>query len=296
MYSRGSVFALQVYSLTSYYHPFAMRKAWLIALMCLSFQPLTLSAEHVLGGLNFHTGNWTMVGVPVHNYRMLPVQQDLGTFISQDRQLMTQLQQSWDLEPTYEDNCDYHYTLKFYQDGILRQTMSLNLYCGYITHEGLSYRFSSDEFERLRISAQPAKWSRITFGDMGVLKRAIEVLEDAPGVYWYDDVQQYRFSGYCMLNVTGLPWNTDVDSLRHVVANRVRMFTGRDDFYLQEYFRIIRGDELQVRYTLNCEQDLAHLLTGRTYMNWRSHLANQDSVRIVAIGIDEQAYRRLMNR
>ena len=272
-----------------------MMKHLVLALVWLGCMPAWLQAEQVLSGLDFQSGEWTMVGVPVHNYKMLPVQRDLGTFLSQDRQLMQRLQHRWDLEPTYEDNCDYHYTLKFYRNGLLQRTMQLNLYCGYITHEGLSYRFESQEFEQLRVAAAPAKWSRITFGDLGVLQRAIQVLEREPGVYWYEDVQQYRYSGYCMLNVEGLPWDTDPDSLRTVVADRVRTVTGRNDFYLQEYFRIIRDDELQVRYTLNCEQDLARRLAGRTYMDWRSHLHNRDSVRIVAIGIDEQAYRRLMS-
>ena len=39
---------------------------------------------------------------------------------------------------------------------------------------------------------------------------------------------------------------------------------------------------------------LAQRLEGNLTLDWRSHLHNKDSVSILAIGIDEKRYRKLM--
>lgn len=235
-----------------------------------------------------------MVGVPVHNYRMLPIQKDLGTFITKDTDLLEKIQRQWDLELTFDDNCDYHYSLKFYQDGNLVRTLSLNLHCGYITLDGISYTFHPQDFASLSDQAQKISWSRISFRDLGLLRKAVVTLDETPDVYWYEDVQQYTYSGFCMINVNGLPWNTNLDSLYQVVNEKVAERTRSKDFYLQKYFHIYQGDQLFVRYVVNCEEYLAQRLEGKLTLDWRSHLHNRDSVWILAIGIDQKKYHSLM--
>jgi hypothetical protein len=262
--------------------------AWL--LICAPLQ-----ADQILSDLDFTRGNWTLVGVPVHNYRMLPVQTELGTFVCKDRDLLQDLQKDWDFGLTFDDKCDYHYSLKFYRDGELVRTLSLNLYCNYITSNGLSYQFAPEEFDRIRASARQVAWSRINFSDLDVLKKAINTLDRAGDVYWYEDVQQYQYPGFFMLSVNDLPWSADRDSLKDVVDRQLFLQLGTDDFYLQEYFHIVRDDRLFVRYIVNSEPALAERI-DHVNVTWRSHLHDRDSVSILAIGIDEQRYRRLMRR
>ena len=255
---------------------------------------LSLQAKKVIGDLDFDTGNWALIGVPLHNYQQLPIQEELGTFITKDRFLFERIQQEWNLDLTFDDHCDYHYSLKFYRDGELVRTLNLNLYCGYLTYDGFSYRFAPQEFERFRAHARRIAWSRISFADLGVLKRAITTLETTDEVYWYEDVGQYQYSGFFMLSINGLPWNTDLDSLYDAVEQHIVRETDRGDFYLQRYYHLIRNDQLYIRYVVNCEQTLAMALPGELHLDWRSHLANRDSVRILAIGLDRQRYCELM--
>ncbi|MEM7657630.1 MAG: hypothetical protein AAF399_15980 [Bacteroidota bacterium] len=268
----------------------------LLSLFSLLLITLPLSAEQVLGELDFSRGSWAMIGVPVHNYHMMPVQQDLGTFIVHDLQMMQDIQQAWDLEMTFEDNCDYHYSLKFYQDQQLVQTVSVNLYCGYLTINGLSYAFDVREFDRFQQGVTEVPWSRISFGELDLLKEAITTLDKAQEVYWYEDVYQYRYSGFCMVSVNGLPWSSSLDSLQMEVDRKVVDVVGSQDFYLQTYYHMISNDKLSVRYIINCEPWLADRLDGRTTMAWRNHFHNRDSIRVLAIGLDEQRYRKLMNQ
>ena len=254
-------------------------------------------AHKVIGDLDFSSGQWALVGIPVHNYRMLPIQSSLSTFITKDKAFIREIQGRWDLEMTFEDKCDYHYELKFYRNGHLQRTLKVNLHCGYVTYDGLSYSFSPSEFERFRAFANPIDWSRISFGDIGMLKRAIKALDTSPGVYWYDDVKQYYYSGFFLLSVNGLPWNANLDSLYQAVQVQVRQTVKSDNFYLQKYYHTIRGDHMFVRYIVNCESPLAsRYKVNNKYMGWRSHLAGKDSVRVVAIGVNRKRYWQLVDQ
>jgi hypothetical protein len=261
---------------------------------------LTLAPAHayrILDQLDFSSGEWTLIGVPLHNYKQLPIQQELGTFMLRDVDLMQRLQREWDFEMTFDDKCDYHYALKFYRDGKLLRTIDLNLYCGYLTYEGLSYRFEPQEFERIRRQAEQVSWSRITFGDLGILTEAVKTLDQRKEVFWYEDVHQYTYPGFFMLSLNGLPWHTNRDSLMAVVRDKLIERTQSRDFYLQEYFHVIRDQQLFVRYVVNCDLDLSARLDPRyVHVSWRSHLHNRDSISILAIGIDEQRYRNIMRK
>ena len=253
-------------------------------------------AHKVIGDLDLTSGQWALVGIPVHNYRMLPIQRSLSTFITKDVSFIQEVQRRWDLEKTFDDKCDYHYELKLYRNGHLQRTLKVNLHCGYITVDGLSYTFSPSEFERFRKFAKPIDWSRISFGDIGMLKRAIKALDTSPGVYWYDDVKQYYYSGFFLVSVNGLYWDSDLDSLYQAVHTEVRRTVRSDNFYLQKYYHTVRGDRMFVRYIVNCEPPLASRYNrSNKYMDWRSHLEGKDSVRVVAIGVDRKRYWQLVD-
>lgn len=258
--------------------------------------PCILRADPVLSGLNFTSGNWALIGVPLHNYHLVPIQEELGTFITYDIKLMERIQQKWDLEQTFEDKCDYHYSLKLYKDGELVRTLNLNLHCGYLSYDGFSYIFDPAEFDQFRTYAREIPWSRISFTDVNLMKQAIFTLEGARDVYWYEDVEPYKYPGFFLTTVGGLPWTSNTDSLIREVRSQIELQSGRGDFYLKEYFQLIRGDELYVRYMVSCDEDLARSLPEGKSLIWRSHLQSRTTVSILALGIDEQRYRKLMNQ
>jgi hypothetical protein len=262
----------------------------------------SLQAKMILREINFDEGNWVLVGVPLHNYKLLPIQKELGTFIIRNDTLLKEIRENWDFPLTFEDKCDYHYELKFYRDEELQLTLRLNLYCGYITYDDMSYEFNTTEFERIRLGATPIDWSRISFVDMDLLKSAVATLDTVGDIFWYEDVKPYYFSGYTLIGLNELPWYADLDSLQHEVENSIRNQAEEDSFYLKPYFHIIRGDNLYVRYFVHCERDFAESeyaesdLLGNQFLRWRSHLADKDSVSIVAIGLDKLRYRELMEK
>ena len=269
-----------------------------ILLIGLSFFILqSIYAEKIIGDLDFESGNWALVGVPLHNYKKLPIQEELSTFISHDVELMKKMQSEWDLEMTFEDKCDYHYSLKFYQNRHLVRTVTLNLHCGYATYKGLSYAFDPQEFDLLKDHAKSVSWSRISFSDLQLMKQAIQKLNRTQEVYWYEDVQQYTYPGFIMFTVNKLPWNSNMDSLQLAVEEKIQQLTGSGAFYLQKYYHLVKGDLLEVRYILNCDEMLARKLSDydSSILAWRSHLHNQERVSILAIGIDEKRYWKIMN-
>ncbi|WNJ17763.1 hypothetical protein [Pontibacter sp. G13] len=272
-----------------------VRSACLLILSLLFFGT-PVRAERVLEDLDFNSGNWAMIGVPLHNYKLLPIQEELGTFVSRDLSMMKKIQEAWDLDVTYDSKCDYHYALKFYEDGKLIKTLTLNLHCGYLTYQGLSYEFSPNEFELFRNNSTPIAWSRISFKDLGLLKEAVSTLDNRKDIFWYDDVHQYVYPGFFMISVNNIPWNSDLDSLHQVVHDKMIERTASTEFYLQEYFHVIRGDKLFVRYVVNCEEHLAGILEKGVSLPWRPHIQAGDSVSILAIGIDETKYRQLMGQ
>lgn len=273
-----------------------MKRIGSLLLVILLSSPF-LHAEKIIGDMDFTKGDWAMVGVPLHNYKKLPIQSELNTFISKDIGLMQEIQEGWDLDLTFENKCDYHYALKFYNGRELVRTITLNLYCGYATYEGLSYEFNPKEFEKLKRGSSQIPWSRISFSDTDLMKKAIDKLNNTEGIYWYEDVNQYKYPGYFMLSIGDLAWDFDGDSLFQAVSERVYELGSSKKYHVQEYYRQMNGEKMMVRYIVSCEESLAKKLETRSgaYLRWRSHLYNRDKVSILALGIDENRYWRLMN-
>lgn len=273
----------------------------LLSLLALSIFLLGLSpqtqARKVLAGLDFQQGDWAIIGVPLHNYKALPIQEELGTFITRNKSFMQSIQRVWDFPMTLSDDCDHHYALKIYRDGELMRTLEMNLHCGYVSLNGLSYTIDPIEFEKFRKHAKSIPWSRITFSDPSMLKTAIEVLETQKDVYWYEDISPYKFTGYFMLNLDGLAWNINTDSLSQVVRKKIVEKAGTQNFYLKEYFRYTHDKVMDIRYLVNCEPSLATQLTKYQYLPWRAHIPNKLSeIHILALGIDEKSFRELMGQ
>lgn len=275
-----------------------MTRRLLFFLLLAALTPSFSLAESILGGFDFSRGGWALVGVPVHNYQNLPIQTELGTFVTEDMSLLQTLQRRWNFDMTFDDKCDYHYTLKLYHNGELKETMMLNLFCGYITLDGWSYSFPAPEFDLIKDQARTIPWSRIRFEDPETLKRAITTLDATTDVYWYEDVQQYMFPGYFMIAVNNLHWNTDRDSLHSVVSDYLFDLSSSDQFYLQEYYYLITDGNMVVKYIVNCSEDMASLLADKSsaYFRWKSHFQESDgTISILAIGIDQQRYKNLMD-
>lgn len=268
----------------------ALLISWLLTLP-------TLHAEAVMGDFDFSEGNWALIGVPVHNYQLLPVQTELGTFVTEDRELLKTLQRRWHFDMTFDDKCDYHYALKLYRDGELMTTYKLNLHCGYITYDGFSYTFPIGEFDLLRDQSRRIPWSRIRFDDPETLKRAIRRLETSEDVYWYDDVEQYMFPGYFMISVNNLPWNADRDSVHREISQYIFELTHSDQFYLKEYYYLVQDGNMYIRYLINCDEQLARMFGEQhsAFFRWRSHFQEANgTVSILALGVDESRFRYLM--
>ncbi|MEM9937060.1 MAG: hypothetical protein AAF824_25750, partial [Bacteroidota bacterium] len=215
-----------------------------------------VKARQIISDLDFSKGDWALIGIPLHNYRNVPIQSELRTFISKDTRFFRELQRSWDFEMTFEDKCDYHYALKFYQNGELVKTLKLNLLCGYVNIDGLAFTFDPNEFTKFKYRAENVDWSRISFGDHANLKKAISILDKSKDVYWYDEVRQFKYQGFFMVSINKLPWSSDRDSLYSKVKDILAYQTRGGDFFLQEYFHEITGDYLNVRYLVNCDEFL----------------------------------------
>lgn len=259
------------------------------------------NARKLLDHLNLESGHWVMVGVSLHNYKILPIQEELGTFIVKDIYTLTQIKEEWEFEEKYDDYCDFHYAMKFYRNGQLMETMLVNLHCNYITIAGLSYEFNEDIFRKHEEHFQRTKWSRIRFSDLDMLKGAVEELDLLRGIYWYGDVKQYNFKGNFMMGLDHIPWDSNRDSLVEVVTDRIAALTNREDFYVSTHVWYLSDDfeEMTIRFNVFCNDDFFEdyrKVDDEWLASWRNHFSEQSFVQIVVIGLNKRDYFRIMNR
>jgi hypothetical protein len=268
-------------------------------LLCASGFLIThhLHAKKVLESLDFSTGRWVMIGVSLHNYQPLPIQSEVGTFIVKEPVVLKKIQDKWDFEEKYDDFCDYHYALKFYQNGELQLTLRANLHCNYITLGGFSYEYSQAQFEEFKMYFTPIRWSRIRYENMDLLQKAMGKLDKAPGVYWYGDVQQYNFKGQFLIEQNGVPWNADRDSLAAEMTDRIREKMGGDDFYVDVWAWYLSDDwnTMDLRFNVYCDEPFyKKYKEDNVLIGWRSHLSEQNFIQIVVIGLNKEEYFKLM--
>lgn len=271
------------------------RSLVIIALLFVSLRPV--QGRQLMEHLDFEEGDWVMVGVSLHNYMPMDLQNDLGTFICKNKAIFQMIKEKWEFEEVFEDYCDYHYAIKFYKDGELFETYRINLYCGYITLGGLSYQFKQDDLAQFQSYFRPIRWSRIRFRDLDLLKISVEELSRIPNVYWYGDVKQYSFKGQFSINVDGLPWYADRDSVIDVVTDRIRKEMQRDDFYVGLKYWLISDDleRMTLRLEVFCDEEFyMDYKGGDVITRWRNHFSEQSFVQIVVIGLSKEEYYKAM--
>ena len=272
------------------------RKIFFLLFVCIA---ANLQARQLLSHLDFSKGKWEMIGVSLHNYALLPIQDDLGAFILNDTSVLRKIKDEWIFEEKFQDYCEYHYALKFYKDGELVETLRANLLCNYISLGGLSYEFSEESFLKYRQWFRKVKWSRIRFRDIDILQTSVYKLDGLPEVYWYGDVKQYSFDGTFIVSMDNLPWNSNRDSLVQAVSQQISRTYLRDDFYVQVYCWYMSEDleKMSIRFNVFCNEDFFRHYKGEDVLaRWRSHFSEQNFVQIVVIGLNQEDYYEAMRR
>lgn len=258
---------------------------------------LNANARQLLSHLDFSQGKWEMIGVSLHNYALLPIQDDLGAFILSDTTILRKIKEEWNFDEKFQDYCEYHYALKFYKDGQLVETLRANLLCNYISLGGLSYEFSDTAFLKYRPTYKKVRWSRIRFKNLDVLQSSVYKLDGLANVYWYGDVKQYTFDGNFIVYMNDLPWNANRDSLVHAVSQRLSRTYVREDFYVQVYCWYMSEDleKMSIRFNVYCNEDFyTHYKEDDVLARWRSHFSEQNFVQIVVIGMNQEDYYKAM--
>jgi len=259
---------------------------------------LSLWLYALLGGLDFSQGDWVLIGVSVPNYAPHPIQARLGAFIIRDPQLLASLQETWQGQTFYEDYCDYHYVLKFYQNRRLKKTLKINLRCTYATEGVFSYTFRPEWFESLTQYAQPIHWSRVWFQKNENLKPAVSALLEAPEVYFYDEPEPYLYEGKFLIAVDSVSWRVDRDSLYRAVRTQVethfppgRAFVRPYFFYLDDKFL------LYFRFEVFCDRkDYEAYKSGLPIaVNWHPHIYPGEARRLIIIGVNRERFWRYVN-
>jgi len=272
-----------------------MKRLFLILILA----GLTLHSfgRQVLADLDFTSGKWEMVGVSLSNYHLLPIQDELGTFMVRERHVLEKAQTAWDFEEKFDDYCDYHYSLKFYKDGALQKTLLVNLLCNYITADGLSFEFSEEDLLPYKRYFRTVRWSRIRFQDIDLLQKSVDVLDRVPTVYWYSDVQQYNFNGEFSITIDDLPWDANREAVIAEITDQLRTEMGREDFYITTKYWLLSDDfeKMTLRLNVFCDESFYNAYQEPNVITtWRNHFSEQSFVQIMVIGMNQKEYFKYM--
>ena len=276
-----------------------MRKLLLIFVLITGLTT-PLSAKKILQGLDLSSGEWIMVGVPLYNYNMQPLQTSLGAFHCKVRLVLQDMQNNWEFEEFYDDYCDYHYALKFYQNGDLKKSLLVNLTCQYITDGNFSYKFPKSFFTQHQSLYRKTAWSRIRYGSLDALKIAVNEINQHDDLYWYGDVKQYDFNGSFMLGYENLPWNANKDSIISALGDQLSDSLQTDKFYITTRCWYLSDDfeKMSLRLMVFCNQDLYTQYTKQknnlALSKWRNLLSNQNFIQVMVIGINKERYFKMM--
>lgn len=259
---------------------------------------LNLFLYALLSGLDFSQGEWTLVGVNLPNYAPHPLQARLGAFIINDPNLFQQLQQSWHGQSFYEDYCDYHFVLKFYQNRRLKKTLKINLRCGYATEGVFSYTFRPEWFEALLPHATPIVWSKVWFHKNENLRPAVAALLEAPDVYFYEEPEPYLYEGRFIIAVDSVSWRVDRDSLYQAVKSQVEGHFPPGKAYVRPYFFYLDDKFLlYFRFEVFCDrEDYETYKRGLSIsVPWQPHVHPGEAKRLIIIGVNRERFRRYVN-
>ncbi len=267
-------------------------------LFFLAFSP-SVYGRQLLKELDFTQGEWVVVGVSLHNYALLPIQDEWSAFLIKDTAVFRMMKEDWVFEEKFQDYCEYHYALKFYRNGELVETLRANLLCNYISLGGLSYEFNETNLIKFKPAFKKVKWSRIRFKDLDILQTSVYKLDQIPGVYWYGDVKQYNFDGNFIVATDDLPWNSNRDSLVHALTLNLARTLMRDDFYVSVYCWYMSEDleRMNIRFHVYCNEDLFKQYKGEDVLaRWRNHFSEQNFIQIVVIGLNQEDYYKAMRQ
>ena len=258
-----------------------------------------------LKSLDLDTGRWEMVGVKLYNRKMMPFQEEMGTFICRDIEVLKAMTQTFEGRYYYEDWCDHHYALKFYQNGQLVKTLKVNLFCNYMTDGVISYHFDPGLLTQHQSAFKPLNWATIKFTDIEMLRKAIQRMEQDETVYLYHDLSQFFHDGYFVVATPPLDLMTNRDSLEKQIRQHIARRAGSENFLIKPYIEFL-DDNMKVsfRYEVYCNKTIytAYDKTGARYpvsAHWRDHFAfwkaeEDPYVKITVMGITKDKYSRIM--
>lgn len=251
-----------------------------------------LYAHQVLGGIDFSTGEWSLIGLSIPNYRPLAIQSQYPSFILKDPTLLKQLQTQWVGKLFYEDYCDYHYVLKLYRGQELYKTFKVNLVCGYISEDIFSYTFDPEWLIRYLPYTTRIVYSRVWFRRWESIKRAIQSLAQAKDVYFYEDPKPYLYEGKFVLAVDNQHWQVNRDSLYKVVQKQVLDAFPEGKAYVVPYFFFL-DDKFRInfRFLVYCDKvDFqAARLQGVT-VPWQPHLLPGEEKMLIIMGVNKERF------
>ncbi len=270
---------------------------------------LTTSTLHAglkpLKSLELDEGQWEMVGVKLFNYKMLPIQEELGTFICKDIETIKTIANTFEGQYYYEDWCDHHYALKFYQNGQLKKTLKVNLWCDYMTDGVISFHFDPTMLTRHKAKFKPMNWATIKFTDIAMLRRAITKMRQDPSVYLYHDNQEYFHDGYFVVATRPLDLMTNRDSLEREIRRHISRRAGSEEFLIKPFIEFL-DDNMKVsfRYEVYCNEPIfdAYNQAGARYpvtAHWRDHFAfwkaeEDPYIKITVMGMTKDKYMEMM--
>lgn len=261
---------------------------WLFTLMGTS-----LSAKIILGDLDFNQGQWTMVGISTYNYHPMPIQEELGSFKLSDPNILKQIQKKWNVQPFYEDHCEYHYVLKFYQGKNLQKTLKINLFCNYITEDVFSYSFDPNWITEIRSAYQKVVWKNYRFNDLAVLRKAIQKAQTDSNTFLYHDFKPYLYDGFFIASSPHLDWNINRDSVVQAMKQKITERVGSNAFHVVPYLFYMNAEwKISFRFVVYCnEKEGKKYKSTDVTADWRLHLAyNQagdQDIELMVIGADD---------
>lgn len=264
----------------------------------LQFIPLQNAfSKQLLKDLDFEEGTWVMVAVSLHNYKLHPYQEKFGTFVMKNQENMKQMKEEWSFDMMFEDYCDYHYAIKFYKDGKLKETFLINLNCNYITKGKLAYHFTPNDLFKFSNDFQRVSWSRVRYKNIQDIQKSVKKLVKATDVYLYNDFKPYDYSGWFVIHKDDLYWNPDKDSLENAVAEEIYQNTGIKNFYIKQYmYYLDEKFKLKMFYYVYSEEALFKKYTLNNVTGaWRKHEEDRGYIQLVVVGVGKKQFYKIIN-
>jgi len=252
--------------------------------------------DKLLKDMDLTNGNWEMVAISLHNAVPSTEQKELGSFVLRNMQILKVMQTKWDYVMMFNDNCDYHYALKFYRNKQLVKTLKVNTICKYITSGSFSYTFEMNDLVKYRDDFQPIPWSRVRFSNVGNLRMAVKKLATLPEAYLYDDPKPFDYDGFIIVSRAKLNWNVNKDSLLQKISKGIETETGAKQFYVVPYLQKMGQDgKMTAQYQVFCDEYTAQKYKGADLAtSWRSHLADVDFLQLIVVGVDKESFFKIM--